>query len=368
MPVAGAADYSRRRAALRTRLLRRGLAAWMLVPGPNLRYFTGLTLGPSERLFLYLETAEGDACAIVPQLEAEAARPRLGEIGARLFVYRDETGPEPSLARALGALGTRPAPLGAEFALMRLAERAAVETAVPRARWHPLDPDARVLRQVKDDEEIQALRAAAAIARTAAETAIALAAPGRTERDLAEACHNVLWDCGTYSPFGILIASGPRSADPHAVCGDRRLEAGDLVWVDVGAVVDGYCGDVTRTVAVGDPGAELRRVLEVTRRAQHLAIAAARPGATAQSVDAAARATIAEAGLAAYFPHRTGHGLGLDIHEAPFLVDGDEEPLQPGMCCTVEPGVYLPGLGGARIEDDLLITAGGPEVLTRAGA
>lgn len=368
MPVAGAADYSRRRAELRVRLQRRGLAAWMLVPGPNLRYFTGLSVGPSERLFLYVETAEGDACAIVPQLAAEAARTRLGETDARLFVYRDETGPEPSLARALGSLGTRPAPLGAEFAVMRLAERAAVETAVPRARWHPLDPDARVLRQIKDDAEIHAVRAAAAIARTAAEAAVALATPGRTERDLAAACHTVLWDHGTHSPFGILVASGPRSADPHAVCGDRRLEAGDLVWVDVGAVVDGYCGDVTRTVAVGDPGPELRRVLEVTRRAQERAISAAGPGATAQSVDAAARAVIAEAGFAAHFPHRTGHGLGLDIHEAPFLVDGDEEPLQPGMCCTVEPGIYLPDRGGARLEDDLLITAGGAEVLTRAGA
>lgn len=359
--------YAARRAGLRTKLLRRSLVGWVLVPGPNLRYFTGLEVEPSERVLLVVETAEGQSFAVVPQFELERVRAGLAGLpGLRVFGYRDETGPDPSLARAFGALGTRPAALGAEFGVMRLFERAAVEGAVPRARWQPLDAEAGVLRQVKDPDEVAALRRAAGIARAAAAAGVAAAVPGSSEADVASACQAVLTEHHTRSPFGVMVASGPRTADPHAQTGDRRIAEGDSVWIDVGAVVDGYCGDVTRTVAVGGAAAELRRALEVVAEAQRAAIAAVRPGVTASAVDAAARAVIGQAGLAAHFTHRTGHGLGLQEHEAPFIVDGNEEPLQPGMVFTVEPGVYLPGVGGVRIEDDVLVTEAGADVLSGA--
>jgi len=358
-------DLRGRRSLLRTRLERRNLAAWTLVPGPNLRYFTGLEIEPSERVILFVEAAEGGAFAVVPHFEVERVRAALGAIpGLRIFPYRDETGPDPSLARAFGAMGTRPAALGAEFGVMRLFERAAVEGAVPRARWHALDADTAALRQVKDAVELAAVRRAAAIARAAVEAGLHAAVPGNSEQDVADACRGVLAAHHTHSPFGILVASGPRSADPHSGAGHRRLQSGDLLWVDVGAVVDGYCGDITRTVAVGEVDPELLRVLDVVSHAQRLAIAAVRPGVTAASIDAVARSAIAEAGLGAYFTHRTGHGLGLQEHEPPYIVDGNEEPLQVGMAFTVEPGIYLPGRGGARMEDDVLVTADGAEVLT----
>ncbi len=364
--AASDADLSRRRAQLRTRLERRNLAAWMMVPGPNLQYLTGLEVAASERLFLVVETADSGAFAVVPHFEAERVSSSLKAIsGMRLFTYRDETGPSPSLARALGAISTRPAVLGAEFGVMRLFERAAVEGAVPRARWQPFDAEIAFLRQVKDTTETAALQHAAAIAREAAEAGIAAAVPGNSELGVAAACAAVLAARNSHSPFGILVASGPRSADPHSGAGDRCLQAGDLVWIDVGAVVSGYCGDVTRTVAVGEVDAELLRAVNVVAEAQRQAIAAVRPGVTAAAIDAVARSVIASAGFAEYFTHRTGHGLGLQAHEAPYIVDGNEEPLRPGMVFTVEPGVYLPGRGGARIEDDVLVTDDGADVLTR---
>jgi Xaa-Pro dipeptidase len=360
------ADFAARRAALVERLGRRQLAAWVLVPGPNLRYLTGLDVAPSERLFLFLAIPEAPPTVVCPAFEAERVRAALPE--ARVVAYRDETGWAPALARTLAPLGTRPLTLGAEFGVMRLFERAAVAEILPRARWEPLDGDVAALRQVKDAGELAALEAAARAAQAAVEAALEVVRPGASERQVRTRAQVALAEQGTASPFGVLVASGPRSADPHAgAAGDRRLEPGDLVWIDLGAVVDGYVADVTRTAVVGGGDGEAARLVEAVRAAQEAALARVRPGATAAEVDAAARAALGERGLAGYFPHRTGHGLGLEVHEPPFLVDGNEEPLRPGMVFTVEPGVYVPGRGGARWEDDVLVTEHGFRLLTRDG-
>ncbi len=253
---------------------------------------------------------------------------------------------------------------------MRLFERVAVEGAVPRARWHDVEPDTAALRQIKDVTEAGSIRRAGDIARRAALAGVEAARPGTNERAVAAACRAVLAAHFTDSWFGVQVASGPRSADPHAHTSDRTLESGDVCWIDLGAVVDGYCADITRSFIVGDAdkaSPEVARALEVVRAAQRTAIASVAPGVTAAAVDAAARSAITEAGLGAYFTHRTGHGLGLQGHEAPYIVDGNEEPLQPGMVFTVEPGVYIPGRGGVRIEDDILVVARGVEVLTGGG-
>jgi Xaa-Pro dipeptidase len=347
------------------RLARRNLEAWFLVPGANLRYLTGIEAEPSERVFLVAMAGEGAAWAVVPQFEVERVRVALGP-GSRVIGYRDETGPEPAMVRACGGLGPRTALLGAEFQAMRLLERAAVEAAVPRARWQPIDAECAVARQVKDAAEVAAIRRAAAAAREAAAAGVRAAAPGRREREVAAACAAVLHGHGTASPFPIAVASGPRAADPHAGTSDRTLEPGDVCWIDLGARVEGYCADVTRTVVVGGaPGdPELAAALEAVRAAAAAAVAAVRPGVTAEAVDAAAREVLDRAGFGARFLHRTGHGLGLEIHESPYLVLGNAEPLQPGMVFTVEPGAYFPGRGGVRIEDDILVTPDGSEVLT----
>lgn len=364
----GQSTYAQRRQRLAERLRRRNLDAWILVPGPNLRYLTGLGGQARERVFLYCEPANGTPFAVVPHFEAGRVREAMADVdGLRVLTYRDEAGPDPAIARAFAPFGGRGAAFGAEFRVMRLFERVAVEGAVPRARWHDIEQDTTALRQVKDPDEAAAIRRAAHVARAAVEAGWQAARPGVTERQVAAACRAVLERHLTESWFGVQVASGPRSADPHAETADRVLESGDICWIDLGSLADGYCADITRSFIVGDAEAappEVRRALEVVRTAQSAAIAAISPGVTAAQVDAAARTAIAEAGLGAYFTHRTGHGLGLEGHEAPYIVDGNEEPLLPGMVFTVEPGVYIPGKGGVRIEDDVLLTDRGVEVLT----
>ena len=360
-------DHARRRAALDERLRRRGLGTWMLVPGPSLAYLTGLAVEQSERLFLYAHFADGAALAVCPAFEAERVGAVLGSV--RLIPYRDETGPGAALARALSMLGTRAVDVAAEFGAMRLSERAAVEDVVPRARWHDLSGDLAALRQVKDAEEIAHVAAAAAIARAAVRAGVDALRPGTKESEVRAACEAVLASHDSFSPFRVMVASGPRSADPHSGTTSREIRPGDACWVDLGAVVAGYCADVTRTVVAPGPGdTEARAALEAVGSAQDAALATVRPGVTAAAVDGAARSALAGRGLAARFTHRTGHGLGLEVHEHPHIVDGNEEPLRPGMVFTVEPGVYVPGAYGVRVEDDVLVTDGGQRVLTGAGA
>ncbi len=359
------AAWGDRRARLAERLARRNLDAWLLVPGPDLTYLTGLQAEPSERVLVAAWSRDGAAWAVVPQFEAPRVRSALGP-DVHVVGYRDETGPEPAMARAFAPFASRAAAFGATFGAMRLLERTAVEGAVPRARWHPIDADCAALRQLKEPAELQQIRRAALIAGRAVAAGLRAAVPGATERDVEAACNAVLLAHRTSSPFPVAVASGPRAADPHAGTSQRRLRAGEPCWIDLGARCGGYCADVTRTCVVPglEPDPEVAAALAAVRAAHAAALAAVRPGATAEAVDAAARESIAAAGLGAYFPHRTGHGLGLAIHEAPFLVDGNAEPLQVGMVFTVEPGVYLPGRGGVRLEDDVAVTSGGPEVLT----
>ncbi len=357
-----ATGLEQRRVRLAQRLARRNLDAWLLVPGAGLRWATGLDTDASERFSALALTAADRPVGVVPSFEADRWAEALPS--ARLFTYRDETGAGAAAARAFGGFGGRAVALGAEFAAMRLTERAVVESVVPRARWHPIDADLSALRQVKDASEQACLREAAAIASAAMRAGVEAAVVGASERAVAAACAAVLVAHGTWSPFGVHVASGARGAAAHAVTTQRVLAPGDLCWMDLGAEVQGYCADITRTVAVGPPGDAAAVALAAVRAAQAAALAAIAPRVRAADVDRAARGAIAAAGLGAYFTHRTGHGLGLSVHEAPYIVDGNEEPLQPGMVFTVEPGVYIPGLGGVRMEDDVLVTAGGAQVLT----
>jgi Xaa-Pro dipeptidase len=205
---------------------------------------------------------------------------------------------------------------------------------------------------------------AVAIAETALEAGRAVIAAGRSERDIQRAIQMSLLEQGSAPSFGVLVASGPRSALPHAGSSDRVLESGDLLWIDMGATYNGYQSDITRTFAVGRPPEALRSAYRTVLEAQENARTGGRPGMTCEAVDRLARRVIAAAGLGEYFTHRLGHGLGLEGHEPPFMVDGNAEVLQPGMVYTVEPGVYIPGRGGIRIEDDVVVTSDGSRSLT----
>lgn len=235
--------------------------------------------------------------------------------------------------------------------------------------WHATARAVERVRLVKDDAELAVLREAARRLGPVTDEAIAAVRPGEAERDVAAAIERALRSAGYERvAFDTIVASGPNAALPHHRAGDRRLAAGDLVVLDFGGVLDGYCCDLTRTVSIGAPSPQARQVYDAVLEAQQAAIAAVRPGVEATSVDGAARAVLDARGLGAAFGHGTGHGLGLDIHEEPRI--GRPRPdtppliLEPGMVFTIEPGAYLPGWGGVRIEDDVVVTGDGCAVLT----
>jgi len=224
-------------------------------------------------------------------------------------------------------------------------------------------------RVIKDETEIATLREAAARLAPVVDAALAAVQEGVVERVVAGVIEAALRDAGFERPaFDTIVASGPNSALPHYRAGNRVLAQGDLVVLDFGGVLDGYCSDLTRTVAVGTPDAEARRVHAAVLEAQQAAIAAVRPGVHASSIDAVARTILEHHGLGEAFGHGTGHGLGLDVHEQPRITrprpDIPPVPLAPGMVFTIEPGAYLAGWGGVRIEDDVLVTDAGCDVLT----
>jgi Xaa-Pro dipeptidase len=343
-------------------LSRRGLAALAVVPGPNLRYLTGLSMHASERLALGLFAPGAKPAFVVPAFEASRAEQGLG-MEADLFGYTDEEGPRAALASACARLGLAGKRIAAESLQMRLMEmwrlkEAGVEVA-------PGDDILTALRIRKDARELAAMREAAARTDRVLQAFLPEMQSSRTEQQLAARLRSALLEAsGEDVSFSPILVAGPNGALPHGGPSDRALEPGDLVTIDCGMVYGGYISDITRTFAIGSVKPELRRVYETVLAANRAGCGACKPGATAESVDRAARAVIRDAGYGEFFTHRTGHGIGLEIHEPPYIVEGNETLLEPGMTFTVEPGIYLPGRGGVRIEDDVAITENGVEVLT----
>jgi Xaa-Pro dipeptidase len=217
------------------------------------------------------------------------------------------------------------------------------------------------LRMWKDEAEQAAMQKAVNTAQDALEATLPVIKPGITERELAAELMVGLLREGSESqvPFAPIVASGPNSANPHATPSDRRLERGDQLIIDWGANIGGYFSDLTRTFAIGEPLDEMKRIAQVVLQANEAAREKAGPGIPAQDVDRAARQVIEDAGYGDFFIHRTGHGLGMEVHEHPYIREGNLLPLAPGMTFTIEPGIYLPGRGGVRIEDDVVITNDG---------
>lgn len=243
------------------------------------------------------------------------------------------------------------------------------KTAVPGVEWLPTRQVTANLRAIKDEAEIAALRRAIALTDEALAAALAAARPGMTELELAWSIESYMRTHGAHGvAFELIVAGGPNSALPHARPGDAQLLAGEPIVIDIGAEVDGYHGDMTRTVCFGEPNDPERfwEVYNTVLAAQTTAEAGIRPGMSAPEVDALARDVITQAGYGAAFGHGLGHGVGLEIHEAPRLSRASTETVQAGMMITIEPGIYIPGWGGVRIEDIVLITENGAEVLTCA--
>ena len=354
---------------LRRELQRRNVDCAAIVPGPNLFYLTGLRIKPSERLTLAFFPADEseEPALLLPVLERPQAEGAL-QISMRLYSYSDEEGPSRALAQLAGELklshGAKA--IAVEMQRMRVFELRALEAQLPGARWADADVIMTALRMRKDEREIAALRRALQLTETALQKALSVIQAGKSEREVASALLVEIFNAGSEGPsFEPIVASGPNGGSPHAVPTDRKLRAGDLITIDCGAAWEGYFGDLTRNVALGKIDPELEKIHNIVEEANAAGREACRPGVPAQEVDRAARRVIERAGYGDYFIHRTGHGLGLEVHEPPYIVEGNEQPLEPGMVFTVEPGIYLPGKGGARVEDVVLITPEGAETLTR---
>ncbi len=348
---------------LQTLLPQAGLDALALNPGPTLTYLTGLHFHLMERPIVGLFTARGEAALVLPQLEGEKTTAWEG----RTFPYgEDPTTWGKAFRRALDALGLTAARIGVEPTRLRVLELRFLEAAAPQAVFLSGAEVIAQLRLRKEEDEIAALRRAVAIAEAAFQAALATFRAGMTERQLAAEIVIQLLRHGSEPelPFQPIVAAGPNAANPHATPTERPIAPGDLVIVDWGANHQGYFSDLTRTLAVGAVDPELERIARLVAEANAAARAEVRPGLPAGKVDAAARRVIAQAGYGDFFLHRTGHGLGLEVHEPPFLYAGNRQPLAQGMTFTVEPGIYLPGRGGVRIEDDLVVTDQGSETLS----
>jgi Xaa-Pro dipeptidase len=342
-----------------------GVDCVALMPGPNMVYLTGLHFHLSERPVLAFFPADGQPALLVPAFEASKAEHTPAPIDWRLFTYSDEQGPGDACARACAALGLSGQRLAVERLTMRVLELEMVQRDAPGVRIVPTEPLLAELRMVKDAGELAHMRQAATLAEEALARTLKTIRAGMTEQEIAaELTVNLLRGGSGVMPFEPLVQSGPNSALPHATPGSRRLQAGDLLLIDFGATASGYASDITRTFACGELEPELVEVHEIVQAANAAGRAAAGPGVPCQEVDRAARRVIERAGYGEYFIHRTGHGLGLQGHEPPYIVEGNEQPLQVGMTFTVEPGIYLPDRGGVRVEDDVVITEDGCESLT----
>ena len=342
-----------------------GLDAVALNPGPSLFYLTGLSFHLMERPVICLFAPGERPRLVLPQLERSKAEAAGLEIALHAYGEDDASRAE-ALRGAAAEMGLAGRKVGVEPLRMRLFELRLLEAAAPRASFVPGEAALSDIRILKDEAEVAAMRQAVAVAEKALEAALPLARPGMTERELASELTLQMLRAGSDSelPFPAIVASGPNSALPHALPGERRLQPGDLVVVDWGAAVQGYVSDLTRTFAVESLEPELNRVHEIVQQSNAVGRWAVQPGATCGAVDQAARAVISASGYGEFFIHRTGHGIGLEGHEPPYIRADDPLSLAPGMTFTVEPGIYLPGRGGVRVEDDVVVTPEGGHSLS----
>lgn len=342
------------------------LDALLISPGSDLRYLLGAGTGSLERLSCLVLPTDRDVAPVllVPELEAPGfAEVPASELGVEIATWVDGQNPHERVAELLRRGGARPSKVAVSDVMPAL-HAFPLRDALPEAKQVLAGPVLRELRMRKDTAEIDALRrAGAAIDRVHARMGEFLRA-GRTEAEVGADIERALVEEGHTGAEFVIVGSGPNGASPHHDVSDRQITKGDVVVVDIGGPLpDGYNSDCTRTYAIGEPSPEVRETYAVLQAAQRFAVESVRPGVTAESVDAAARDQIAAAGHGEKFFHRIGHGIGLDVHEEPYLVGGNPMPLEPGMVFSVEPGIYTRGSWGARIEDIVVVTHGGVESL-----
>ncbi|MGW7547725.1 aminopeptidase P family protein [Streptomyces sp. NPDC054770] len=350
-----AADYKSRMTRAAHTAADAGLAGLLIAPGPDMVWLTGYTpTAVTERLTLLVLAPGRDPVLVVPTLEAPDAEKADGAAVLSLQDWTDGTDPYAVTAGLLDKDGRFGISDNA-WAMHLLG----LQKTLPGTSYASLTDALPMLRAVKDAAELELLAAAGAAADSTFEEIRKVPFAGRRESDVGHDLADLLRRFGHDQVDFTIVGSGPNGANPHHEVGDRVVQDGDMVVLDFGGLKDGYGSDTTRTVHVGPPTAEEREVHDIVRAAQEAGFRAVRPGAACQEVDRAARAVIADAGYGEFFIHRTGHGIGVTTHEPPYMIEGEEQPLVPGMCFSVEPGIYLPGRFGVRIEDIVTVTADG---------
>ncbi len=338
----------------------RGVDALLIGPSADLRYLTGYEALPLERLTMLAVTGSGEQRLLVPELEAQRARDSGAGDHVDLVAWAETDDPFSVIAGWLAGAG-QSLSLAVQDRLWT-AFTLELQARMPQATWVPASTVMRELRMIKTPAEIALLRAAAHAIDAVHAQVPGLLRAGRTERDVARDIAELILEDHDRVNF-VIVASGPNGASPHHESGERIIRRGDAVVVDIGGTRQGYCSDVTRNYTIGpaaDDYLEMHRQLE---RAHRAALDAIRPGVAAGAVDEAARAVLRRAALDGRFIHRLGHGIGIEEHEEPWIVAGSTQPLREGMAFSVEPGVYVPSWAGARIEDIVVVTSDGVDIL-----
>jgi Xaa-Pro aminopeptidase len=358
MTVAGRAARTTRLTRVRAAMDVLGVDALLLSLGADLPWLTGYEAMPLERLTMLVVPADGPATLVVPELEA----PRVEEDPDAFSLRPWAEGADP-VAVVAGLVGSR--------RRLAIGDRTwatflvGLQAALPERQWEVASRVTGPIRAVKDPAEIEALAAASAANDRVADQLLAgdISLIGRTEAEVsAELGRRILAEGHQRTNFAI-VGSGPNSASPHHEAGPRRIGPNEAVVCDFGGTMNGYCSDMTRTVFTGEPSGEQRELYEILQEAQHQAVRAGRVGVSCEDVDRVARDIIGEGGYGAAFIHRTGHGIGIEEHEDPYIVAGNATPLAAGHAFSVEPGIYLAGRYGARIEDIVVATDSGPRAL-----
>jgi Xaa-Pro aminopeptidase len=334
----------------------RGIDALLVSVGSDLPYLTGYRAMPLERITALVVPSVGEAALFVPELEA----PRV-ETSVEVRPWGETDDPFDRIAAALpgdGVIATGDQ-MWASFLI-------AFQNRLPGARFVDAEPLMAPLRMIKDEDEIAALRDAGHAVDGVADHLSTVRFSGRTEREMSRIVSDLVLASGHETVSFAIVAAGKNGASPHHEASDQIIEPGEAVVVDFGGRVRGYGSDTTRMYCVGEVPDGFEEAYAVLERAQRAAVESVRPGTTAEAIDAAARSIISDAGYGEFFIHRTGHGIGLDAHEQPYIVQGNAEPIRPGMAFSIEPGIYVPDRWGMRIEDIVVATRDGVERLNRS--
>ncbi|WP_155592324.1 M24 family metallopeptidase [Lysinibacillus cavernae] len=351
--------FHNRREKLISRMQQQHIDVAVLVPGSNMYYFTGLHLKQSERLTLTAITANNQLYFLLPQVELNKVD---ASNAGTILSYSDEEGPAQAIQQLKKELGTLQT-MGVEFDTMHVKEQKTIEK-LTYDNLCDIGESIHELRMEKDHLEMDFMRQAVQIVEESLEATLPTIRVGVSEMEVAARLEYEMRRRGSEgTPFGTIVASGYRGALPHGRASTKKIEAGELIVIDFGAIYKGYVADMTRTVALGDVSPTLKNMYSIVKQANEAAIAAIKPGMTAHDIDNIARGIIRDAGYGEYFTHRLGHGIGLSAHEEPYLMQRNQLVLKPGMAFTVEPGIYVQDVGGVRIEDNLIVTENGYENL-----